>query len=746
MKNKNLKWIFKILGFASLGLIGIVVTFLTIQIVKAPNFSEINAGPEGYLSTILDKNGEAMNTLYVSESNRIYVDLNNIPKELQEAFIAIEDERFYEHHGIDPKGMVRAFVHGIKNGGFTQGGSTITQQLLKNNVFTDWMSEKTFYDSLCRKVQEQFLAVRLEQNYSKEWILENYLNTINLGGGTRGVQVASQYYFGKDVSKLSLGECALIAGITKNPTTYNPILNPEKSLERQELVLNAMLAQKLISPEAYEQAISEDVIGNLADNMENRKDTVYSWFEDALLQEIVKDLTATYRYEEAEAWDLIYSGGLTIHSTVDVSLQEMCENIVTNPEWYGDNEEISMVITDVKTGAVRAIVGSSKEKAASLVYNRATDAVRQPGSTIKIIGEYAALLDSGKGSLGMVMNDEPYTYSNGSEIRNSYGTFRGMTTIRDAIVSSSNVIALKAYQLAGEAQVFHYLEKFGLTTLTEEDKHEAIAIGGTYHGVTNLEMTGAYNAIANKGQYIRPYFYTKVLDRQGNVLLEEGKNGIQIIKADTARLLTSAMQDVISRGTGAGATVGGVSLAGKSGTTNEIKDAWFIGFSSEYTCGIWGGHDDHSSQNSSSYVKKIWQKVMKEAHAQVESQPLFTADLLVRTEICKKCGNLAIKGICDSTLQGNMIYEEYFTEDTVPTEACDCHVEVIICEESGHRAASACPNSRTKKKVYLLNATAGTEDAAYVLPKELEETCTQHKYFWEDWRDSWKEIFGRRFW
>ena len=192
MKNKNLKWIFKILGFVSLGLIGIVVTFLTIQIVKAPNFSEINAGPEGYLSTILDKNGEAMNTLYVSESNRIYVDLNNIPKELQEAFIAIEDERFYEHHGIDPKGMVRAFVHGIKNGGFTQGGSTITQQLLKNNVFTDWMSEKTFYDSLCRKVQEQFLAVRLEQNYSKEWILENYLNTINLGGGTRGVQVASQ--------------------------------------------------------------------------------------------------------------------------------------------------------------------------------------------------------------------------------------------------------------------------------------------------------------------------------------------------------------------------------------------------------------------------------------------------------------------------------------------------------------------------------------------------------------------------
>ena len=681
MKNRKLKLILQIFGITALSLVGILVVFISIQIVKAPKLSEIDASPEGYLSTILDKDGTAMNTLYVTESNRIYVGLENIPKNLQQAFVAIEDERFYEHYGVDPKGMVRAFVHGLKNGGFTQGGSTITQQLLKNNVFTDWMSEKTFFDKLCRKVQEQYLAICLEQNYTKEWILENYLNTINLGGGTRGVQVASQYYFGKDASALSLAESALIAGITKNPTTYNPILNPEKSLERQSLVLSAMLAQGYISQEEYDQAILEDVIGNLAVNDENRKEQVYSWFEDALLLQIVSDLTATYRYTEEEAWELIYSGGLTIYSTVDENLQSVCEEIATNPKWYGDNEEISVVITDVETGAVRAIVGSSKEKNANLVYNRATDAIRQPGSTIKIIGEYAAILDSQEATLATLINDEPYTYSNGTAIRNSYGEFRGMTTIRDAIVTSSNVVALKTYQMIGEDAVFQYFDKFGITTLTDEDRNEAIAIGGTHNGVTNLEMTGAYNAIANDGKYVKPYFYTKVVDRNGTVLLENKMEFKQAIHSDTAELLTSAMQDVVSQGTGSAAAVSGVSLAGKSGTTNEMKDVWFIGFSSEYTCGIWGGYDDNDAQSNGTYVKKIWQKIMQEAHKGVETVSVFDEGKLVTAEICKKSGKLTVERDCDKTDQGDVTYVEYFSAETVPTEKCDLHEVESIWEQ-----------------------------------------------------------------
>lgn len=761
MKNRKLKLILQILFLLALGLAGMLAVFLTIQIVKAPNLSDVNASPEGYLSTILDKDGETINTLYVTESNRIYVGLENIPQDLQEAFIAIEDERFYEHHGIDLKGLARAFVYGIQNGGFTQGASTITQQLLKNNVFTDWMSEETFYDSLCRKVQEQFLAIRLEQNYSKEWILENYLNTINLGGGTRGVQVAAQYYFGKDVSELSLAECALIAGITKNPTTYNPILNPRKSLERQKLVLNAMLRQDYISQQEYEQAILEDVISALNEENANRGIQVFSWFEDALLQQIVADLTATYRYNEEEAWNLIYSGGLTIYSTQDSDLQEICEKTATNPSWYVDNEEISIVMTEVSSGAVQAIVGSSQEKTESLVYNRATDALRQPGSTIKVIGEYAAIIDLGEATLGTTIDDVPYTYSNGTEIKNSYGTFRGMTTIREAITISSNVVALKTYQMAGERAVFQYLQQFGITTLDDSDKNEAIAIGGTYNGVTNLELTGAYNAIANSGRYTRPYFYTKIVDRNGNVILENGQEFTQVIQKETAELLTSAMQDVVSEGTGTDASVAGVSLAGKSGTTNEKKDAWFVGFSTGYTCGIWGGYDDNSPQSNTTYVKKIWQKIMTEAHKTVKTEALFDSENLTSAEICKKCGKLAVEGLCNDTVQGDMAYVEYFANGTVPTAECDCHVAVSICETSEKLAGTYCPNRLVKENVYLKSATAGTEDVQYVLPENFEETCTEHRAFWNQWieeteeendrpatenRHWWEDIFNRRFW
>ena len=736
MKNKKLKFILCSFGLLALAIGGIVAAFLTIQIIKAPNLSEIDASPEGYLSTILDMDGEVVNTLYVTESNRIYVGLENIPKELQEAFIAIEDARFYSHKGVDVQGLARAFVHGITNGGFDQGASTITQQLLKNNVFTDWMSEKTFFESLCRKVQEQFLAIRLEQNFSKEWILENYLNTINLGGGTRGVQVASQYYFGKDVSELSLAECALIAGITKNPTTYNPLLNPEKSLGRQTLVLNAMLEQGYISQEEYDQAVLENVIGALKDRENSRGIKVFSWFEDALLQQVVEDLTATYRYNEEEAWNLIYSGGLTIHSTLDADLQDICETQAADPEWYSGKEEVSVVMTDVSTGAVRAIVGSSQEKTESLVYNRATEALRQPGSTIKIIGEYAAVLDTQKATLGTVFADEPYEYSNGTIISNSYGTFYGMTTIREAIKTSSNVVALKAYQMAGEDKVFEYLEKFGITTLDEQDRNEAVSIGGTYHGVTNLEMTAAYNAIANDGQYIRPHFYTKITDRNGNVILENKADSKQVIKKTTAQLLTSAMQDVISGGTGSNASVSGLTLAGKSGTTNEMRDVWFVGFSAQYTCGIWGGFDDNSAQASSAYVKKIWKKIMTEAHANKENAPLIDSAGLVTAQICTKCGNLAVKGMCEDTVQGNMTKAEYFAEGTEPAVKCDCHVTVSVCDENGLKANSYCPQT---DKTYLKEAPEGTVDCEYVLPETLEETCTEHKYFWDSWFDNKQE-------
>lgn len=697
------------------------LVFLIAVISKAPDISEIDATPHGYMTTVLDKDENVINHLSVTESNRIYVKLDEIPEHLQKAFIAIEDARFYKHGGIDIKGIIRAGFKGVMNGfKFKEGASTITQQLLKNNVFTDWMSEQTFMDRVCRKLQEQYMAIRLEQAYSKEWILENYLNTINLGGGTRGVQVAAQFYFGKDVSELTLAEATLIAGITKNPSLYNPFKNPEDSLKRQDLVLDAMLNQEMITKEQYDEAQLENVISKLNSASANKTAQIFSWFEDAMLVQIVEDLTTKYTYTEDEAWDLIYSGGLTIYSTQDTALQRICETVTTNPEYYSGAEQISVVVTDVNTGAVAALIGGREAKDSSLVYNRATSSIRQPGSTIKVIGEYAAALEEKLITLGTVIDDAPYSYSDGKSMSNSYSTDKGMITVRDAIAVSSNVVALKVFQKAGAGTVMEYLEKFGISTLAEEDRNEALSLGGTHNGVTNFEMTAAYNAIANDGQYVKPYYYTKIVNRDGKVILNNQPEAKTVVSRETAQLLTSAMQSVISSGTGTATAVKGVSLAGKSGTTNDNRDLWFIGFSSYYTCGIWGGNDDGSVQSGSGYVKQIWKAIMQAAHEGKENQKVFDGKDLSTATICKKCGNLAVSGLCENTPQGNMAQKEYFRAGEKPAKKCDCHVKYTICKDSNLLASSFCPLGSKQEMVYLKRGTSGTADAQYVIPEAIK--------------------------
>ena len=709
----------------------IVTGFVVYQMVQAPDISEIDATPNGYRSTILDKDGEVMENLAVTESNRIYVSLEEIPDDLEHAFVAIEDARFYSHGGIDIKGILRAGMKTITSGfKVMQGGSTITQQLLKNNVFTDWMEEETLMDRFSRKIQEWSLAMQLEDEYSKEWILENYLNTINLGGGTRGVQRAAQYYFGKDVTELTLAQSALIAGITQSPEAHNPLINPENSVNRQHLVLSAMLEQEWITKEQYDEAMLENVISKLNVDGEN-KVQIFTWFEDALLGQIVEDLTTEYTYSENDAWNLIYSGGLTIHATVDQELQEDCEDIISDPAWHSGDEEVSMVMANAKTGAVEAIVGGRGEKESSLTYNRATDAIRQPGSTIKVIGEYAAALDAEELTLGTAINDEPYAYSDGTPLKNAYASYKGMTTVREAIADSSNIVALKAFQTMGTDAVFEQLEEFGITTLTGEDKNEALSIGGTYNGVTNLEMTGAYNAIANNGYFIEPYFYTQVVDRNGKVILERGTEGEQIIKEETAELLTSAMEDVITYGTGTAVAVEGVTLAGKSGTTNDYKDLWFIGFSSYYTCGLWAGHDSYEAQESSAYVKTIWQSLMENAHYDKVDAPVTDTENLVEADICIKCGKLAVSRLCDKSMQGDMTATELYIVGTEPKKNCDCHVKVKVCEETGMEAGDYCPIYDVKTDIYLKSATAGTEDEAYAIPESAKNVCDVHTDVWD---------------
>lgn len=700
-------------------------------IVMAPQISTLDAMPKGYRTSVLDDSGNVVLTLTGESSNRVYVKSEEIPQDLKDAIVAIEDERFYEHNGIDIKGIGRAFFKGITTGSFSEGASTITQQLLKNNVFTDWTEEKSFLDRIERKLQEQYLAVALEQKVEKEWILENYLNTINLGAGCWGVETAAKYYFDKDVSELTLAESATLAAITKNPTKFNPRENPEKNQERQQQVLAKMFQQGYITDQEMTAAMSEDVYTLIAQvTAGGAAQEIMTYFEDAMVYQILDDLQKNTGCTEEEAWNQIYKGGLTIYSTESTVLQNLCQEKANDTDILTTDAEISLVIIDNATGQVKAMVGGRGEKSASLIMNRAISAKRQPGSTIKILAEYAAGMENGDFSLATTYDDANYAYSDGTPIQNADGGYGGKTTVQKAIVSSDNIVALQCFQKTGMDVIWNQLQKFGISTLTDADKVEALALGGTSGGVTNLEMTAAYSAIARGGMYIEPVYYTKILDHDGNVLLEKTPVTGQAVSIGVAGELTAAMEKVVSEGTGTNAYFSSMPVAGKSGTTNDNIDAWFFGFSPYYTCGVWGGYDTNQPQESGTYVQLMWKTIMMGANDSLPDAEFTSTSELTKCTVCSKCGKKAISGLCDNTLQGDMTEVVYLPEDMVPDEKCDCHEEVKICNETGERANEDCPD--TSIAVYLKTGTAGTDDEAYVLPESLKNgTCQTHNSLWD---------------
>lgn len=721
--------------------IAFAVGFAVVTLMNAPDLNVLDVAPDGYRSVVLDDEGNEMVKLVGAESNRVYVTLDVIPQDLIDAVVAIEDERFWDHSGIDLRGIARALYINVTSGSVSQGASTITQQLIKNNVFSVGMGENTIVDKVQRKLQEQYLALRLENQVEKEWILENYLNTINLGGGTWGVSTAAQRYFGKTVAELTLSECAVLAGITQSPSYYNPLKNPDNNAARRKLVLDKMLELGCITQLEYDDALADNVYERIQENSISVAQDIFSYFEDALILQLVQDLQREKGMAEDDAWQLLYRGGLAIHATQDTMLQKICEDAINDPSRYSGDQQATVVVMDPYTGQVKAIVGGRGEKTGSLVWNRATSSVRQPGSAIKVVAEYAAALEDGTATLGTVYDDAPYTYSNGTPIRNANGAYAGRITVREGITSSNNIVALQCFQETGMDKIWKLLDDFGFEHLSDADRVESLALGGTNGGVTNLELTAAYSALANSGTYIQPAYYTKVMDREGNVLLEKEPEHREVVSTATAQLLTQAMTGVLTIGTGTQAYFSGMPLAGKSGTTTNARDVWFVGYSPYYACGVWGGFDDNSAQSGSSYVKKLWRDIMSQAHQGLETRDFTVGEGLVECDICKKCGNLAVKDLCDSSVQGDVTCREYFLPGTEPVQNCNCHVMVRTCTVSGQVAGSYCPESQTETKVYLMQGTAGTADAEAVCPQTSADICTYHAHWW-DWLFPWQDTPG----
>ena len=786
--NSTSKKLVKKIGFTFvqiflIALIGVAIigTSAGIGIFKgilatAPDIGNIDVTPSGFSTFVYDIEGNQTAKLVSTDSNRIPVTIDMVPEDLQNAFVAIEDSRFYDHNGIDIKGIIRAGVVGIQNGGhFSEGASTITQQLLKNNVFTDWTSEDSFADRVKRKIQEQYLALELEKVMDKDTILINYMNTINLGQNTLGVQAASLRYFNKSVSDLTLSECAVIAGITKNPSRYNPITHPDKNAERREKVLRDMKDQGYITQEEYDEAMADDVYSRIqiADS-ENEDSSVNTYFVDALTDDVLEDLIAA-GYNETQAYTLLYSGGLKIYSTQDPKIQKICDeafadesNFPANTKWYltyeltieksnGDHEnystemfrsywrenrsnnfnliyssqeeayqdieaykeaimssgdevygetisltpqpQVSLVVEDQNTGYIVAMEGGRGAKSGSRTLNRATDTTRQPGSTFKIVSTYAPALDSAGLTLATVMNDAPFNYAGGRPVANWYGEqYRGLSSLRDGIRDSMNIVAVKTLTQITPQLGFDYLVNFGFTTLEERkeingqvfsDIQQSLALGGITNGVTNEELNAAYACIANHGTYIKPKLYTKVVDHDGNIILDNTTpQSKQVIKETTAFLLTDAMVDVVTSGTGGSVNFGGMAIAGKTGTTSDYNDVWFAGYTPYYTATTWAGYDNNVklSGDEKNLAKKLWRAVMSKIHEDLPNESFSVPAGIVTATVCSRSGKLPIAGLCDGTLR-----TEYFAEGTVPEETCDVHYAGQVCQYSNLPATEFCP-------------------------------------------------------
>ena len=729
--------------------------FIKKIIDDTPHVSASDVKPKGFTTFVYADDGSTEIERFVSSgSNRVYKSVDEIPKDLQHAFVAIEDERFYKHNGIDLQGIARAAVVGIARGGnFTEGASTLTQQLIKNNVFPNFTKEKTFYDKFQRKIQEQYLALQIEKKMDKSEIIESYLNTINLGQNCLGVQAASQRYFGKDVSDLTLSECAVIAGITQSPSTYDPITHPDNNKVRRNKVLKNMLEQDYISQKQYDEALADDVYARIqTTNTASQADNTYSYFVDALAQQVIQDLKDQLGYTDTQAYNAVYSGGLSIYSTQNQTMQQICdeeanddsnypglkeygldyaltvtradgstENYGSNniknyvKETYGKDQGLlyssedaaramveewkatiaregdtyderititpqpqsSITIMDQKTGQIKAMVGGRGEKASSLGLNRAYQgSKRQPGSTFKILAAYAPALDSCDKTLATTIDDEPYTLKNGQVLRNANKQYGGTTTLREGIKRSNNVVAVKLSDEITQELGYEYCQKFGISTLVknktingkvfDDSTSQTLALGGITEGVYNYEMCAAYATIANGGEYNKPTLYSKVVDHDGNVLLDGTGESHTVLKDSTAYLLTSAMEDVVNSGTGTACQLPNMPVAGKTGTTTSNKDLWFCGFTPYYTCAVWGGYDDNKECDyDTSFRFRLWKGIMSRIHENLEEKDFKVPSSVERKSICTTTGKLAGSG-CPSIT-------EYFAKDTLPTETCSGH-------------------------------------------------------------------------
>lgn len=559
-------------------------------------------------SQVFDIHGRLITTLH-SDQNRLPIDINKVPQNLQNAFIAAEDNRFYDHIGIDPIGILRAIVTNITNRGIAQGGSTITQQLAKNAFLSQEQTMK-------RKIQEAMLALEIERKYSKKEILEMYMNQIYFGQGAYGIQTAARTYFGKDVDELNLAQCAMLAGLPKSPNYYSPFNNLQEAKNRKNTVVEQMVKYGYISEAEAAEAKAADL--DLTESRQSAENPESASFIDYVSGEVAK------RYGD----DALYKEGLKIYTTMDVEKQHAAVQALKNlPDNYRDENGLiqpqgAIVSIDPKTGYILAMVGGRGQDS----FNRASQAVRQPGSAFKPFVYMTALQHNMSPST--TMKDKKISYGSWTP-QNAGKSYSGSSmTLSEALADSINTIAVQVADEVGTSNIIANAKKMGITTLDDKkDQNLAIALGGLTNGVTPLEMASAYGTFANRGVHVKPTAIIKILDRNGNILddestLQKGNTKTQVMSEKEAYEMTYMLEGVISHGTGTAAGIG-KPAAGKTGTTDDNKDAWFVGYTPELVTAVWMGDDTGAHSLGEVYggtiPAQIWHDYMIEATADSHS-------------------------------------------------------------------------------------------------------------------------------
>lgn len=715
-------------------------------------------------------------TTLLSTTNSIWVDFDEIPKYLIDAAVAIEDQRFWEHPGIDWRRTGKAIID-MFTGNSISGGSTITQQLIKN-------ATKYNETTVKRKITEIVRALRLTKNNSKEDTITYYLNIIPLGSGCEGVGAASYEYFGKPVSQLSLAECASLISITNNPSKYGPYsearFTTKESGEmwdarkwnkwRQETVLAAMLDQGKITQAEHDAAVAEELVFVRSED-ENSEVSVYTWYEETVIADVRKDLKEQLEWSDSRISQALARGGLRIYTCMNPDVQAKAEEIYNNRENLnyksasGKPMQSSITIIDNSTGDVAAIVGQFGPKKKNLLTNYANTAKRQPGSSIKPLTVYSPALELGLASPITVLDDYPYQVMGGRAwpTNNGLANYSGRTTLRNGLTNSINTIAVRvladyvtvneSFKFAKERYHLNLVEamKKGDRVMSDLDV-APLSMGGLTNGVSTRDMAEAFATFPNNGQFSESRTYTKItmmVDGQEVVLLEKPQSRQPILKETTAYYMNSILQDVMTEGTAKGHALRGMHCAGKTGTTSNRYDLWFVGYTPYYTAAVWTGYDQGNEKITAkgNPALNLWQKVMGSVHAGMSDKAFHTPGGLVGVEYCKDSGLLATE-FCKLDPRGNRvgsdrIFKEDFpegryctahTEENVVTVCLDCPILDANGQETGlyHIAGPHCPAERQQKMClpeYERESVGGAVAKDNIYRKSVVEgygTCTIH--------------------